>query len=558
VLAHLGEASADGVGIREQSVLSVVAPDADAWVSDARLPGDGHLVALLMPRGGPPVVALGPLSGPFATRPAPPGAITLEAADARHLVAASDTEHVLAAGPAAPALWSSDDAGRTWQPVALPRGVDSSALATRRYGPVALRCADGLCALGPRLTLLSPALRGALPDASFPPLLAAGVAPAPFERDFDQEYIRGVAGLHQQELACTFVPAVPEEAAEPDDATIPGTDGWLQWRRRGRPGPPAADVSVRWGGVDERGVFAVRRRTFALPARAPAPRPSLLGLSAQPEPEQVGPVLLTRAFALIERCSTPHLGCDLIFVPREGAARALGDFDRWLHDGARGAYVRGALATPEGGAALLLTLEHQRNTESLADVLLQLDAHGREVAQRAFSWGQLELENREHPPAPERMLALGAAGPELVMYAIEAPRTWSHYGLDPRDGGRLLAALPPRAPGACSDARDPRATRVELIGTPWDADVRFALRRGERAEGTNFQPLTRLELSDRGACVREIAFLPPHGGDVIRLWIPGVPRLRAAHDALVGASVARGRAYPLRCERPAPPADAQR
>jgi hypothetical protein len=297
---------------------------------------------------------------------------------------------------------------------------------------------------------------------------------------------------------------------------------------------------LAWRGADARGAFAGATREAAWTVTA-----------AESESTGSSPAVryalhvATRRGALIERCvQALRTRCELRWASDGGDLARVGVHDD-LVDALHGTVpLFGALATPDGGALVALTLHAaDANAAANTDVLLRLGPDGAVRARRNFTW------RTAGRTARVRALGLrdGAAG-----YVFEERDDDAPPQLFPADVPAPTAsvALPP-LPAVVATPCGPAAADAVALVAPLDVgntSVRDAAGR------LLLDTRGLFELSSAGLCLRAVTewrsgLSPPAARTEAN---DGLTLRSDEHGAMVGAIGTGASRQALRCAAPAP------
>lgn len=436
--------------------------------------------------GDAPVLAVGPLDRPLAIRVLPPGTID---------VGMVDRNRGLAVGKRLHELWSTDDAGETWQPIGHVIHGDPAGVMLDPEGPELngrLQCHWWGCVVPDKLLWTAEALIGEPPINTFATptpttqLEVTRSANVPMTLDF---------GVQR---------CAPTAEIVPDQRIHLGHGGWLKTEPNDR---------FEWGGVDARGAF----RT-AIHAPIPAQDPPSVW---RPYMTLMVPRWVSRNQAIVERCGYNNgrryagtdFHCDLLSFERQPARVRL-----WLSPRAQPGFAelnapaRIAEITPlsDGDFAVRIATgpldEIAQSPHASAqrfeqqprlDWVLRLHPDGTVVSQQSFLWARGETRLR--------MLASdgNSLGIAVVMGRNPTQRT-VRFLTSPTDAGTDFGLVPQR-PYPCTNPQTSNAHWVLSSAN----DGNMAIRAGREIDGTElFHGVdgvqAMLEFAPSGSCLRRV------------------------------------------------------
>lgn len=476
-------------------------------------------------------LAIGQIDQELAVRPLPEGAKD---------VAMADANRGLAVGERLDRVWSTDDGGRTWRPLALPLQGDSRGiLVPTEVGDseVRVRCSSFACIVADRLVWTSEALIGEPPPivrsaprvqpAETPTEVAARPRPPAREIEFGS-------------VRC---------AADPP----PSTDGYYfnagAWLHNAQ-GP---QNTWEWGGYDSRGAFRARSRGALPPLDAPSDwSPTVFSFS---------PRFASRSLAIVERCSfTSSYGggarpkqCDLVALSPNRAPQtflALRPFIAArtpvstprvaeviaLPDGTLG--VRVASGPFDDGPSLTSSIAA---TEPRVDVVLRINDEGTVLEHKGFAWARQET----------RMRALAFDGNSLGILVLRRNSRELRFYRDASDNGRVLAPAPLRLQPCGTDAQPNTPFFVTSAN-----DHNLAIRAGAAISGLSLfrgedSVQTRVDLTSSGVCIRRVTAGTSAYSSITATYaatqLGGALVLDAVNGAFRGTAVTSARRAPVDC-----------
>jgi hypothetical protein len=476
-------------------------------------------------------LAIGPIDQELAIRALPAGAQD---------VAMADANRGLAIGERLDRVWSTDDGGRTWRPLALPLQGDARGIlipAEDGDGEVRVRCTSFACVIADRLVWTSEALIGAPPPIvhSAPrvqpvdPRTEVAARPRPPSREIDFGAMR-----------C---------AADP----LPSTNGYSfnvgAWLRNAQ-GPQNA---WEWGGFDARGAFRARAHGTLPPLDAPSDwNPTVFSFT---------PRFASRSLAVVERCSfalsyrsgqrPKH--CDLVALSPHRAPRTFLSLRPFVVTGPDGPTPRIAevIALPDGtlgvrvasgplddGATLSGSLG---SNEPRVDVILRINEEGTVLEQKGFAWARQET----------RMRALAFDGHSLGIVVIDRNGRELRFFRDALDGGRVLAPTPLRLRPCGTDAQHHTpffVTSANVHNLTIRAGAELSGARVFRGEDS---VQTRVDFTSSGVCIRRVtAGTSAHSSESTSdaaMHLGGALVLDAVNGTFRGTAVTPTRIAPVDC-----------
>lgn len=426
-------------------------------------------------------LAVGQIDQELAIRALPEGAKD---------VAMADSQRGLAVGERLDRIWSTDDGGRTWRPLALPLQGDSQGVIVPTEsgeGEVRVRCTAFGCTVADRLVWTSEAIIGEsapvvhsaprVRPAELPTEVAA--RPRPPARDIEFGALRCVAN---------------NNTAAENNFYNSGV-----WARNTAEG-------WEWGGYDARGAFRARSRSGTLPLDAPSDWNPLIYI--------YNPRFASRSLAIIERCTFNSIygggmrpkQCDLISLTPNQAPRVFLGLRSFvaarvpvstprvaeltaLPDGTIG--VRVASGPFDDGLALTSSIGA---TEPRVDVVLRINQQGTILEQKGFAWARQET----------RMRALAFDGTALGIVVLRRNSRELRFYRDAADSGRTLAPAPLRLQ-PCGTDRQPNTPFFITSAN----DHNIAIRAGAAISGLSLfrgedSVQSQVDLTPSGVCIRRV------------------------------------------------------
>lgn len=482
------------------------------------------------------VLAIGPIDGELAIRALPAGAKDVAMADARR---------GLAVGDRLDRVWSTDDGGVNWRPLALPLRGDPQGTAIPAEpgeGEVRVRCASHGCTIAERLVWTSDAL------IAEPPVVVHGSPRAqPYESPPEPN------ARTQPRPPAREIEFGTTRCAMTSDVDVPqpmwfGEGGWLRELPRA--------TQWEWGGSDARGAFRATSRG-ALPTLDTPPGWYMNVWAYSPR-------FVSRSLAIVERCSfnSTYGGparlrhCDLLAFSPNQTPRV------WLSPRqvaaplTQGATTRISefTALPDGTFALRLStgpLDEPPPVPTLnglplgnelrVDLVLRVDAQGAIREQRSFAWTQRE----------QRFRALGFDGTNVGIVVLRVGSRELLFYRSVTDEYRSLGPAPLRLQ-PCGTER--RANTPFMVSTANEHNV--AVRAGLALTGVRLLRgedgvQSTVEFGASGVCVRRVTagtgtLSTVRGPEIVR-FTGGALVLEAQGGSLRGHSVVPGRRITLDC-----------
>ena len=458
---------------------------ADAVIFDVGAIDQTH-VSIAATVNGRRSVAVGTPDSLFELHPLPDGVFGVRFADETHGVAFGRTlEYV----------WSTDDGGITWTRLALP--VDGDVVTTELFqgNDAEVTCTPHGCALA-GLVFWGPLA------AATPALDAQHAAPGNARSPLPSFHVLG-ANV-RCELQGAPRPLASAPVGPPDLAVRSySEDGWVDLTDASLPASGGLDGRVVWYGVDARGPFEATARATHFPLVTDLAVDHYGAV-------QLAPLLTTRTRFIGQRCADFNdIGstCTQLVIARANAAPRVIPFESFFHTVSRNQLRlrgRAALAMRDGSVVVQVALETK--VESLADVILRIDAHDRIEVVRAYGWDVSR---------PQRVLARLGDRIGLAVFRRDDER---HFEFHPATGDRTVIgrgwpthdAMP-----ACTASDDGRAAgSMELasdgLGT-WGSIRIGAATEGLRAGIRSERVVVR---ADDSMCLRALTWGALH-------WVEG-------------------------------------
>ncbi len=434
-------------------------------------------------------LAVGSLDRALAIRPLPTGAVD---------VGMIDQAHGLAVGARLHQLWSTQDAGNTWQPITHAVHGDAASVLIDPSQPVAserLHCRWWGCVIANRLLWANESLVGTAPPEAF-------ASPTP---PTEHEVTATVVAPNSLDFGTQR--CAPSTQVEPNERYRLGAGGWLKIE---------SDYRVEWSATDARGAFhaVVQQRP---PPQDPAPPwPALSTILA--------PRWLSRDYALVERCAysslnryvTPEISCDLLLF-----SRRQGQVTLWLSPKAQPGFsdphlsvrIAELVGLPDGDIALRVatgpideplmnpeTAVTQRRFEQhpRLDWIVRAHVDGTIVSQKSFVWARDEA----------RLRMLASDGQQLGVAIVEGgrqPHRVVKFFRSPGESPVDLGAIPLRT-RPCGT--EPRPSNPWAISSANDGNI--LIRAGREIDGTGLLHGTdgvqsTLEFGSSGTCLRRVS-----------------------------------------------------
>lgn len=480
-------------------------------------------------------LAIGAIDGELAIRALPAGAKDVAMADARRGLAVGDRlDHV----------WTTDDGGVNWRPLALPLRGDPQGVAIPAEsgeGDVRVRCAAHGCTIADRLVWTSDAL------IAEPPIVVHGAPRAqPYEPP-PEANARPQPRPAAREIEFGTTRCAAAGDIDSPQSTWFGEGGWLRELPRTR--------QWEWGGADARGAFRAVS-TGALPSLDTPPGWYMSVWAYAPR-------FVSRTLAIVERCSfnSTYGGparlrqCDLVaFTP--GRAPTV-----WLSP----RQITGALAQqfnvrvsefaalPDGTFAVRLStgpfdeLPAPPSTTTTAgydlrvDAVVRLDARGVVRDQKSFAWTQRE----------QRFRALGFDGTHTGVVVLRSGSRELLFYRSVTEEHRSLGPAPLRLQ-PCGTERRPNTPFMVSSANEHNVAVRAGLAlTGVRLLRGEDGVQSTVEFGSSGVCVRRVTvgtgtLSTARGPEIVR-YTGGALVLEAQGGALRGHSVIPGRRLAMDC-----------
>ena len=481
-------------------------------------------------------LAIGAIDGDLAIRALPQGAKDVAMADARR---------GLAVGERLDRVWSTDDGGQSWRPLALPLRGDPQGIAIPAEageGEVRVRCSPHACTIADRLVWTSDGLIGE------PPVVVHGSPRAqPFETQ-NESSARIQVRAPAREIEFGTTRCAPANDLEGAESTWFGEGGWLREQPRTQ--------QWEWGGHDARGAFRAASRG-ALPALDTPP-----GWYASQW--AYAPRFVSRGLSIVERCSfrTTYGGaarprqCDLVAFAPNQAPRS------WLSPRQVAAplsldstpRIAEFAPLPDGSFAVRLSTgpldeappttnstPSSATNELRIDLVLRADERGTVRELRSFAWTQRE----------QRFRGLGFDGTNTGVVVLRTGSRELLFYRSAADEPRSLGPAPLRLQ-PCGTERRPNTPFLVSSANDHNAAVRAGLAlTGVRLLRGEDGVQSTVEFGSSGVCVRRVtagtgtlsAMRPPE----ISRFTSGALVLEAQGGALRGHAVAPGRRSAMDC-----------
>lgn len=477
-------------------------------------------------------LAIGPIDRELSIRPLP--------AEARDVSMATALRGI-AAGDRLDRVWSTEDGGRTWQPLPLPlRGDGQGVLLVPETSDseVRVRCTPSACTVANRIVWTSEALIGDPPPVVHS---APRVRPAELPAQSAARPRPPRTAMDLGTLRC----APEQSAAQPGYWFNSG--GWV------RPQPSNDGAAAwEWGGVDARGPYRVSAARAAAPLQNHSGGWSTTVVSYSPR-------VVSRSIALIERCSfVSNYGagararrCDIVRLTPRQAPQVWLDLLTVAEPMTTSTTPRLAemIELPDHSVALRLAngaldddaLGGVGAGEQGVDLVLRLDAQGTVLERRGFAWAYNET----------RMRALAFDGASLGVLVLRQGARELQFYRSAEEPPRTLAPAPLRIQPC---GTDPRPTTPFFVTSANEHNTH--VRAGSSLVGVQLyrgedSVQTVVELGSSGVCTRRVT--AGHGAlsSITPYYVPtqlgGALVLEASNGAFRAWSAAPNRRVPIDC-----------